>query len=193
MHMTPQAVVEQAKNIFMSENFSGAILILRDCMDEEHVSTETIVSLLKGETGYEAGDDWINIDDKFIDEDYALEIAEVLENYDFLTEVDGVNYQIKSMFSFDLSEIAPTNDWIQELKDSEDKLTLTSSFRYFDEINDIMMENGYFDFDLASHILYHNGHFFVFKRYDERLIEEVCKFYTPIEAAKQYLKVQNQD
>jgi hypothetical protein len=190
-------LIQQAQHFFSSENFVGGFEILRSCYDESDVSDDIIFSILKGEIGFNINDNEIQFDEKFIKEDkeqeeYSQLISEVLENYDFLIDINNVKYQVDSSFEFDLSLIANTNDWIRDLKENEGKLISKYDFKYFKEIMDLMQELGAYHFDDAEHILINKGVFYTFKRYDLPLISEISNvFKNPIEAVLKYQKTQD--
>jgi hypothetical protein len=192
MNASPEAIIEQTKHLFLSEDFSRAFLILRECMSPEDVPDKTIFDLLKGEIGYNVDGSNVDFDKKFIDSDYSQEANEILENYDFLVEIDNLLFQVTSSFKFDLSKIASTNDWITNLKSSENTLISKSNFKYFKEVSEIMMEAGYHDFYLSEYSLYHKGTFYLFKRYDHKLIQEISSIYkTALEATQKYQSSQD--
>lgn len=195
--MSPTSAIQQAQHYFSSENFVGGFEILRDCFNESDVSDDTIFAVLKGELGFKVDGDNVEFDAKFIEEDeeqsdYAQLISEVLENYDFLIDIDDTKYQVASSFDFDLSLIANTNDWIKELKESEGTLVSKANFKYFKEVAELMRESGSYHFDDAEKILYNKGTFYVFERYDTALIAEIAFVYdTALEAVEKYQKVQD--
>lgn len=192
MNASPEAIIEQTKHLFLSEDFSRAFLILRECMNPEDVPDKTIFALLKGEIGYKADGNNVDFGKEFINDDYSQEVNEILENYDFLVEVENLLFQVTSSFKFDLSKIASTNDWITDLKASEDTIISKSNFKYFKEVSEIMMDAGYHDFYLSEYSLYHKGTFYLFKRYDHKLIQEISNIYnTPLEATKKYQSTQD--
>jgi hypothetical protein len=195
--MSPISTIQQAQHFFSSENFVGGFEILRNCFEESEVSNDTIFEVLKGKLGFNINGDNIEFDAKFIQEDeeqeeYAQLISEVLENYDFLIDIEHTKYQVNSSFEFDLSLIASTNDWIKELKSSEGTLVSKSDFKYFKEVMALMQEAGAYHFDEAEHILYNKGVFYTFKRYDLALITEIVNiFEKPLDAVLKYQKVQD--
>jgi hypothetical protein len=184
--------IEKAQYFFSSENFVGGFEILRSSFEENEVSDDTLFSLLKGEIGYNAKDNEVTFGKEFLksDEaqaDYAQEIKEVLSNYDFLIDIQDIKYRVESFFDFDLSLIASTNDWIKELKKSEDTLITQGNFKYFKEISALMEEKGSYHFREASKILYSKGSFYTFKRYDTALITEISTVYkTALEAVVKF-------
>ena len=187
MYASPEAIIEQTKHLFMSEDFSRAFYILRECMCPDEVTDETIFSLLKGEIGYKINGDNIDFGDEFINKEYNQEIGEILENYDFIISIGDYLFQVYESFEFDLSKIASTNSWIAELKEKEGNITSRFSFKYFDEISAMMNESGYYQFSLADHTLYQNGKFYLFKKYDTKVISEISKIYeNPVEAVNKY-------
>jgi hypothetical protein len=196
--VSPTAIIEQAQHFFSSENFAAGIEILRSCFADKEVSDEILFSLLKGEIGFNVDkNNKVDFDAKFIKEfeeqaEYSQLISEVLENYDFLIDIDDTKYQVHSSFDFDLSIIATTNDWIKALKDSEGKLISRNKFSYFYEVKKMMEERGCNQFMEAEHILYNKGRFYTFKRYDNALVTEVINvFDTALMAVEKYQTVQN--
>ena len=191
------SLIQQAQSFFSSENFAGGFEILRECFEAEDVSDDVLFSVLKGELGFKIDGDNVEFDAKFIKEDeeqeeYAQLISEVLENYDFLIDIDDIKYQVASHFDFDLSLIANTNEWIKELKENEGKLVSPENFKYFKEISAIMVEKGSYQFIDADKIVYNKGSFYVFKRSDIALLDEISNVYdTALEAVVKYQTAQD--
>ena len=188
MNATPAGIIENTKHLFLSEDFARAILVLRDCFDESDVSTDTIISLLKGKIGYSVSGNDVQFGKEFIDEDYTEEVGEILENYDFLIKIEDKVFQVESCFDFDLSHIAQTNDYIKSLLEIEDTLTKKVAIKYFREINTLMEEAGFNKFSEAEYVMYHNKRFFLIKEYNQTLIKEISKYYEPIDAVKAFSK-----
>jgi len=186
MFATPLSIIKQSQDLFLSESFAQAIAILRDCFNEEEVPTETIIQLLKGEIGYSIDGDNVLLGKEFIDEDYAEEVSQILENYDFLIKIENVNYQVTNCFDFDLSKIAVTHDYIKELNSLEDKLFCGKELTYFDEISSIMNKLGHHNFVDAEFIMYYNKRFYLVEKYRGNNIKEICKYYDPINAVKAF-------
>lgn len=191
MNASPAAIIEQIKYSFLSENFTLAVNALRDCFDEKDVSNKTILSFLKGEIGYSCNGNDIDFDVKHIDHEYTSEITDILSNYDFLIEVDNAKYQIVDYFDFDLSKLANTNEFIEELKLLENKLVNPSDLKYSYDIKRIMSKHGSYKFQYSDFVFMTNGKVFLFNLFESAVLKEIIKVYQPLEAINAYLNYIN--
>lgn len=80
--ITPDYIIERAKDAFLSENFNLGFEILRDSFDDEEVSDETILDVLNGRIGIQVnGNDVQMSADIPVDEEYQDDINCVLLDY----------------------------------------------------------------------------------------------------------------
>lgn len=183
--VTPETIIENAKNMFLSEMFSESISLLQDSFPED-VDISILLDLLKGNIGYSVSGDDVTFGEEFKDEDYSNEINEVLENYDFLFKTNDSIYQVTSFFDFDLTAISQTNSFIEYLNSINLTLVETKSLRFNEEINKIISELGFVELYYYDYLFYSDKRFYLIEKYKNKNIKEICKFYEPIEAVKAY-------
>lgn len=123
---TPEMVLEQAQELFLSEQFQKAIQLLRECMSED-VTNEQILCVLKGEMGVvfkEDGD--ISISKDAVNQDYKEQVEFIIANYDNLLECQDklwVVDTVKPMSTLDYSKFSAL---FKQISENTGKL-LTSS------------------------------------------------------------------
>lgn len=181
INLSPESVIEEAKHCFLSEDFSSAFNILRDCFSEDEVDKETILKIFKGELGYNVDENNnILLSEEFVKNEYKYEVSSVLENYDFLVNIDDDIYQVDGFLDININHYSDINPWVKEIKESKDKLTKISDFKYSKEIVNLLSEHNYF-YD-CEYIVLRNDKFYMFKKYNLPNIPEICSFYTFLDA-----------
>lgn len=122
---TPEQIFESAKHLFLSDKYSHAFEVLRDCFDKEDVSDQIILDVLNGYIGYSIVGNDVQFGAEHIDEEYTQEISEVLfeqRNY-YVDEEFGV-LKIVSFDDFSINDFfdAEENELLRELKSIKGKV-----------------------------------------------------------------------
>lgn len=191
-HLSPTSLIEQAKHTFMSENFNGAIEIMRSAFEEKDLSNEDLVNILKGNIGYKEIDGAnVEFGEEHIDQDYKEELEEVLENYGYLYKINNENFQLRKKLDFNLDLIANTNTFIDSLKSAQNKIMPLSSIKYANELSEMCNENNNTTFsdalydqkqDGAAYYYYKDGSFYFFYKNDITVLKEISTFYDNVDA-----------
>lgn len=207
-HVSPRAVLDAARYHFVSEQFQSAFELLRDSFDPEQVDNETIIKLLKGEAGLSGDGDEVTITNAD-DDDHRELCKEIMQNYDFLIQVDNKYYQVSSVSFQNFEQIATVNDAITALKaqpgallplrasvseQSDSHITvLNNSNRLITELlSGIGVSAPDYQFDSSDFVTMHHSHLFFFEEFTSPFYQEFCVVYaTPQEACQAFCRSQN--
>lgn len=187
--VTPEALLDQARNLFVSEAFGDAFELIQSSSPD--LDQDTILKLLKGElkivtTDLEQGQ--VDIVDED-DEEYPSLCQEILENYDYLVTINEMLYQVKSSAQFDLSLIASENALVNDFKANEGEPLNTSKYRFSEDLQRVSGQIGMIM--EAPKVIYLNGSFYAIDRYEGARYEEICTEYdSPKQAVEAYAKAQ---
>lgn len=123
MFITAEGLIDQAKNLFLSERFDTAFEIIRDSFDENDISDETIMKFLKGEIGCKVDGDNVsfgeNSDDIEIDEEYKEDVDSVLFEHRTLFKHEEFGLLIPNQyFKIGIANYLPAeeNDLLRQLQ-----------------------------------------------------------------------------
>ncbi len=186
--ITPEAILDRARDLFVSEDFPQAIAILRENFGEE-ARLDLILSLLKGELRIQSiSDNELAIVDTDLDEEYRTLAREVLENYDFIYTIDDKPFQVLSALNFNINSIESSDETIIKLKKGElvkcvdsDLFTGTSIFE------SDFTATGFFS--NAAYILCVDQQLVSFAPYNRSLIKEIMTTYDNAhDAARAYIR-----
>lgn len=186
--ITPEAILDRARDLFVSENFSQAIAILRENFGDE-ARIDLILSLLKGELRIQSlSDNELAIVETDLDEEYRTLAREVLENYDFIHTIDDSLFQVLSALDFNINSIESSDETILKLKNGElVKCTESQLFTGTGVFESDFTATGFFS--NASYILYIDKQLVSFAPYKRSLIKEIMTTYDNAQdAARAYIR-----
>jgi hypothetical protein len=188
---TPESIVDHARHLFVSEDFSSSIAILRESFpDAKEVTDKTIISLLRGDIGIKSTSEGeVDISDEFVDLEYQQLAKEVLDNYNFLIMINDKAFQVSHYYTFDLRTVYSKNELILELTNNTGKLVDLSASSYVDSIRKIENEHDSFhDYLSNNHFAtFVNKKIYFFNSYDKPLFDEICTFHdTHLDAISAY-------
>ncbi len=157
-NLTPTALLEQAKESFLSERFDIGFELIRECFDENDITDETILGFLRGEIGVKIqGNDVSFSEDIDVDSEYKEEIDSVLFEYrNFYKNQDGDLVYPSGFIPFKVNDYHHTgeNKALQALIEAKNKLSPVNTFAlndyYITTLSDFMYitDDGIFFFDL---------------------------------------------
>jgi hypothetical protein len=188
---TPESIVDHARHLFVSEDFSSSIAILRESFpDAKEVTDKTIISLLRGDIGIKSTSEVeVDISDEFVDLEYQQLAKEVLDNYNFLIMINDKAFQVSNTYPFDLRSIHSNNELILELKNKIGELVDLNKSNHAESIRKIEKDYGSFSYYLSTSRFATsvNNKVYFFSSYNKPLFDEICTFYnTPLDAISAY-------
>lgn len=169
LQMSPAAMFNQARNLFLSEEFYPAMELIRNSFSEEDLSDETILDFLKGKIGFNAEGEQVVFDEEYKDEEYSSEIEDVLSSYDNIFKNKDDLFELKEKIEFNLCSFAETNDFFTYLKDNKNTFILTKDFKYEKELSMYDIDS----LELNDAIYYNENGVFLFKSYKKANIKEI--------------------
>lgn len=167
-----------ARDLFVSENFSGAIALLQDAF-EPALSNELILQYLKGEVGLDENYEPI----EETDEDYVLLVGEVMENYDFLFPLGGDKY-LQGEHLYEFTAWNKNNHFEAYLLENEGKLIMLRDVDLgMKRLLNKVSEHSDLQYRLAGQLvnaeafIYKDGLVMTLKKYDSPYYAEISKSY----------------
>lgn len=173
MFTTPEQIFESAKNLFLSDKYSQAFEVLRDCFDKEEVADKTLLDVLNGYIGYSVKDNDVQFGKEFIDEEYSQEISEVLfEQRNFYRDEEFGVLNIRDFQSFKIDDFfaAEENELLRELKSVKGSLV---------PVKDLLLEKAGIR-TWHDYMYLDSDGFYFFSDNDSTLIKEVSIIKTDI-------------
>ena len=183
---TPQALLNTCREYFLSERFSDAFEVMRECFDPEEVGNDVILQLLKGEMRIQPVYGSIrdvelvpaDLDDENSeDAEYHQTAKEILENYDFLIRINDTVYQVAKATRFDLSLIVSANKLMNTFKEQEGEAIELKKWSFVDDLEKIADLEPSIGFHLYPYAVYFKGFFFMLEPFRNPFYEEFCKVY----------------
>lgn len=116
-----EAALQQAKNLFLSEDFTGAFRFLRECFSDD-ISNEQILSFLKAEVGVTFDCDDVVFSDESVDEDYKCEVEYILSHYNNLLKHHGKIFTVSEVKSISTREYSPQLPLFAQIRNYAGKL-----------------------------------------------------------------------
>jgi len=176
--ISAESVIERARHLFLSEDFLNAFKIIEESFDS--ISYPDILSLLRGE---------LDVVDSVLvsgtDEDYQLEVKDILSNHDFLITHKNKYYQITSSIPFDISN--QFNDLSTYLKDNENKLIFEGA--YFKVLSTMINKNHY---EAPEIVIYSNNKIYILELFKNNIFQDISMLYEfPHLAIKSFNKYQD--
>lgn len=129
MFATAEAIIDQAKHAFLSENFSVGFSVLRDCFDPEEITDKTILDMLCGKIGISVdGNDVEMSADIPVEEEYKEDIDSVLMPYRTLYQHGNNLLTVDNFYEINIGAYFPAegNDSLKALINSKGKVVPVS-------------------------------------------------------------------
>lgn len=174
--ISAESVIERARHLFLSEDFLNAFKIIQESFDS--ITYPDILSLLRGKLDL--------VDSELVsgtDEDYQLEVKDILSNHDFLITHKNKYYQITSVIPFDISN--QFNDLSTYLKDNENKLIFEDA--YFKVLSKMIKSTNY---EVPAMIIYSNQQIYFLELFKNNIFQDISMIYEfphlAIESFNQY-------
>lgn len=161
--VSSEAIIEQARYRFISEDFIAAFNIIQQSFDS--ISYPDILGLLRGEL------DLVDLHlVKGSNEDYQHDVKDILSNHDFLIAQKDKYYQITKSIPFDISN--QFNDLSNYLKQNENKIIFENA--YFKILSKMIKSTNY---EPPAMIIYSNQQIYFLELFKNNIFQDISMIY----------------
>lgn len=160
--ISPEAVVQRARDLFLSEDFINSFNLLKDSFEIDYCD---IISLLHGNLDI--------VDSDLVegtDEDYKSDVKDILSNHDFIITHNNKYYQITSSIPFDISK--QFNDLSNYLKKHENNIIFEGA--YFNILTKMLNSLNYFSQEL---IIYSDNKIYILEPFKKNIFQDITTIY----------------
>lgn len=166
--VTPESLIENAKDYFLSQDYLRAFNLIRDSFDKNDLSDETISNLLNGYIGYSVDGDDVSFSKDFIDEEYTQEVSEILVVERTLKTINDDVFMVSDFLPFEYNQLAETNDLVSFLKNHKNSFVKKDDIPFKNTLSD-----RFWQFDDAEYVLIAEKGLYTYQDNTNNLISQV--------------------